>query len=37
MADNPSEGAVAALVYSYLKEKDPKFAEDFKKKTNPVC
>lgn len=36
MADNQSESAVAALVYSYLKDKDPKVAEAFKQKTNAV-
>lgn len=36
MAANISDTAAAAFVYSYLQEKDPNYAEAFKKKTNAV-
>ncbi len=36
MATNFDDSTTAAFVYSYLQEKDPKYAEAFKKKTNAV-
>lgn len=36
MAANLNDSTAAAFVYSYLQEKDPKYAETFKKKTNAV-
>lgn len=36
MAANINDTAAAAFVYSYLQEKDPNYAEAFKKKTNAV-
>ena len=36
MAANINDTTAAAFVYSYLQEKDPKYAETFKKKTNAV-
>ena len=34
--DPTIDPTAAAFVYSYLQEKDPKYAEAFKKKTNAV-
>lgn len=36
MANNVDDSTTAAFVYSYLQEKDPKYAESFKKITNAV-
>jgi hypothetical protein len=36
MAANITDTTAAAFVYSYLQEKDPNYAETFKKKTNAV-